>query len=621
MRKFWTLPLLLLALCATRALGQQAVSDLDARGTLTATDVFECADPTVKSYKCTLLELATFALTYVNSEAELEALLADVTDVIVDGETVAETESIQWGDTMPVSPNEGDVFILTDADSADDCDPAGSGGLIATCYYNGSSWGGLHAWLEDDTYGDIQVTGGGMQIGSGTVTTTEIADDTIDEVDLDISNSPTDTYVLSWATGDILTWVSNSAGAESDTTLTDDDAVSLGDNEDDAGADFVLTFDADTGTDGTLTWDVSADEFAFSAPISVPASATPTSSWTDSNETADPKPTSTQIVTNCTDPAEGQEDCDMTFSQLVNTSMTAFLTSDADGSGSARIVFPDDVIGPDEVLAAGQTDEYNLTYESTSDTWAYAPSFTIQADDTNTAAITGDETLDIRGGVGLSTTLITGDPEQFAVLIDYTITKASDPTLGSGKCIASQEGTNGGGWLCEGETADAYEMLLEVPLADPGADTDITLVGADTTQTLENKTIDSSNTVAAGALDAEVLKGVKCYYHESPAVEDLDGYWQAPQAVTVARVWCETDSGTATLNIERDDGSAADVLSADIVCDAGEQTSCASGCDVDTIAAAEDNIAQYEEINLSISATASSPNKVSVCVHYTIDDA
>ncbi len=104
---------------------------------------------------------------------------------------------------------------------------------------------------------------------------------------------------------------------------------------------------------------------------------------------------------------------------------------------------------------------------------------------------------------------------------------------------------------------------------------------------------------------------------ESPVVEDLDKILYFMQDITVTRVWCITDAGTVTLNIENDSGT--DILSADIVCDVGEQTACASGCDVDTVQLAQDNIAAFNNANISISATASSPTVLNVYVGYTID--
>jgi len=170
----------------------------------------------------------------------------------------------------------------------------------------------------------------------------------------------------------------------------------------------------------------------------------------------------------------------------------------------------------------------------------------------------------------------------------------------AGGSASVEDDAYGAGW--NGDTANApsqnsvYDKINAMPAT---AGDHVTLTGTD---------ID---------LDTEISTDNRCAYIETPAVEDMDNMWQVPVAVTVTRVWCITDAGTTTLNIEND--SDTDILSADIVCDVGEQTSCASGCDVDTIQLAQDNIAQYGKMNVSISATATA-TVTTVCVHYTIDD-
>ncbi len=101
---------------------------------------------------------------------------------------------------------------------------------------------------------------------------------------------------------------------------------------------------------------------------------------------------------------------------------------------------------------------------------------------------------------------------------------------------------------------------------------------------------------------------------------DIDSiYSNRAKAVTVTEVWCETDVGTATINLQRDDGSAANILSADLVCDTNEQSSCASGCTVDTIVLTEDNLAVDNEVDFVLVSVATAPKRVSLCVEYTID--
>jgi hypothetical protein len=120
------------------------------------------------------------------------------------------------------------------------------------------------------------------------------------------------------------------------------------------------------------------------------------------------------------------------------------------------------------------------------------------------------------------------------------------------------------------------------------------------------------------AADAELYTDSKGAWIDNPTVEAIDEIYFFMSAATITRVQCWTDTGTATLNIEN--ASDADVLSADLVCDAGGQSSCASGCDVNTIQGANDNFAAFAEGDIDISAVASSPTKVSVFIGYTLDD-
>lgn len=73
-------------------------------------------------------------------------------------------------------------------------------------------------------------------------------------------------------------------------------------------------------------------------------------------------------------------------------------TMTSDGTGDGEFTVPDDSIGPDEVLAAGQSDGFLLTYELTGDTWSWTDPSTITGSspwtDTGThieQVTTGDE--------------------------------------------------------------------------------------------------------------------------------------------------------------------------------------------------------------------------------------
>lgn len=148
-------------------------------------------------------------------------------------------------------------------------------------------------------------------------------------------------------------------------------------------------------------------------------------------------------------------------------------------------------------------------YNSVTNTWSCGTdagagggmtSFTVQADDTNTMTVTDGETVDIAGGLGFTTTAATGSPEQLTVLYDWTQTLAGNPALLVDQCIPVATAT-GGGFLCEGSTADTNEQLYLFPDAN-GADTsgEITILG----QTISTGELDFSDFHDIGGTDDDV---------------------------------------------------------------------------------------------------------------------
>jgi len=90
-------------------------------------------------------------------------------------------------------------------------------------------------------------------------------------------------------------------------------------------------------------------------------------------------------------------------------------------------------------------------------------------------------------------------------------------------------------------------------------------------------------------------------------------------SVTIVKVWCESDAGTPSINLQRDDGSAADILSSDLTCSTAGVDSCAAGCDVDTIAAAEDTLADGDIVDFVVATAGGVAKRVTVIVKYDID--
>lgn len=84
--------------------------------------------------------------------------------------------------------------------------------------------------------------------------------------------------------------------------------------------------------------------------------------------------------------------------------------------------------------------------------------------------------------------------------------------------------------------------------------------------------------------------------------------WGARTATTLDKIRCETDTGTATINLQRDDGaSPANIATSNLVCDT-------TGVETTTLEAAEDELAAGESLDLVVSAVSDPPPlRLTVC--------
>ncbi len=143
-------------------------------------------------------------------------------------------------------------------------------------------------------------------------------------------------------------------------------------------------------------------------------------------------------------------------------------------------------------------------------------------------------------------------------------------------------------------------------MADPGANGIMKRTALNTTAT-------------ATAADVTALVPLsKDFSLDAPSTVDTNKHQISfPLAVTINRVHCSTDIGTVSINLDvraiaTPNTAGADVLSAVLVCDNDTQSSCAAGCDVNTITAGA--AAAHLPVNLQITATASNPNVVRIHV-------
>jgi hypothetical protein len=81
--------------------------------------------------------------------------------------------------------------------------------------------------------------------------------------------------------------------------------------------------------------------------------------------------------------------------------------------------------------------------------------------------------------------------------------------------------------------------------------------------------------------------------------------------ITITEVHCESDAGTPAINLQRDDGSAANLLGSNLSCSAAGATG--------AIDANEDNLANGEKLDLVMVAAGGTAKRITLTVKYTVD--
>jgi hypothetical protein len=98
---------------------------------------------------------------------------------------------------------------------------------------------------------------------------------------------------------------------------------------------------------------------------------------------------------------------------------------------------------------------------------------------------------------------------------------------------------------------------------------------------------------------------------EIQATDDIQSVWRAAAALTITEVFCETDTGTVTMDIQVDSGSTLDVMGTDLVCDVspGENDS----------TSLTGSMADGDRLDFLIFAVASNPKRLTLCIEYDFD--
>lgn len=218
-------------------------------------------------------------------------------------------------------------------------------------------------------------------------------------------------------------------------------------------------------------------------------------------------------------------------------------------------------------------------------------------------------------------TLVTGagDNKDIAAYLVYTNTLASNPALGASTCVLSSEGGGSGGFLCEGSTANTNEQLYLFPSSD-AADTTNYIALADSAGaalTGDSATsFFSTGTLENARLSNGVRDVTKNITLETPTTSETgDIHITFPAACTMQRIWCSTNTGTATINLDErteasPDATGTSVATSNIICDTNTEA---------TTVFSNAGIAADVPVALLITATASSPGWLRVHARCRLD--
>ncbi len=169
------------------------------------------------------------------------------------------------------------------------------------------------------------------------------------------------------ATPTISGLITATSGLTANGALTANNTFTLGDN-------------GDTGTINTSDWDVSATgdlsgigTIAADGDITL-TQATPSLLFVDSTAASDDYSINIDAnAFNIVNDTDGRTELSFAGNGAITlgsaTATTINLTTD--GTGDAEVVLPDSSVGPNEVFATGQSDEYCLTYETTGGTFEW----------------------------------------------------------------------------------------------------------------------------------------------------------------------------------------------------------------------------------------------------------
>ncbi len=205
-----------------------------------------------------------------------------------------------------------------------------------------------------------------------------------------------------------------------------------------------------------------------------------------------------------------------------------------------------------------------------------------------------------------------GDGTDATITHTYNVVGANDPTFAYTDDSVTM--TNAATFSVEDLTC--VDCIGASDIADNEVNSEHYAAGSVDLEHMASASVDSDNIVDNTVSNVDIAATFEeCMVLYAPSAEvqatdDVQTVWRASAALTLTEVFCETDTGTVTMDLQIDDGTPADVMGADLVCDAtGESDS----------AGLTGGMADGDRLDFLITSVATNPTRLTVCVEYTYD--
>jgi hypothetical protein len=231
--------------------------------------------------------------------------------------------------------------------------------------------------------------------------------------------------------------------------------------------------------------------------------------------------------------------------------------------------------------------------------------------------------LQIDGTFTIATSAILSGGDTTSLNLIDAIDATTETTLEGALDIGGEVTSTGMGStvIADSITVTGWVMGASTATTPSADDNDTSLATTAYVQGEINGAGGRSLTCSSGSCDADDEAVIYTWRYGSYSPVDTDDIAQVDYfkyAVTLTEFRCYSDQ-TVVVQLQRDDGSAANIFTANVTCDADGGSACASGCDT-TLVDAEDNCAATNKLGLVTISVSGTPTKNTMVLFGTYDD-